>query len=616
MASIRISASGFAASRRPPARRWGLGWLILPLTLAACLGLIVIVGLVALETTYTDRVAARVRTLDTDLGGRTRDEARSVLNAEVAARLRQPIRLAAGEARWETTARELGMGLDVDALVNEAYVIGRDEDPWQRALAPWMALLWREWELSPSAEFDRERLRGQLESYALAFDRSAVDARLEIDMDPDGSPIAVITPERAGRRLLIASSASRVIDALAGGHTNPIEMAVQATPAHVNAIDLESAQREANQILSGPITLAYDDQEWTIHPSELAAALSFDQAPSSLASISFDPKALRTRFAPIQHYLSRAPVDARLAWNGGALSVLRESEDGRTLDVEALERLIGEAVYTDDRVVSIPAVVSRPRVASADAAELGITQLIKQGRTSFAGAGAEKQHNVRLAASRLNGVVVPPGATFSFNREVGPTTLAAGFQSAWGITSSRDGHQTVPSVAGGICQVATTLFQPVFHAGYPIEQRSYHLYWIPSYGQAPLGMKGLDATVDEEYGLDLQFINSTPDHLLIQARVEGINLIFDLYGTRPDWTVKIDAPAISKVVAASSETVRRPEPTLPAGRSVAVETAHDGFDVTITRTVTQGDAVRVLPLRSRYVPAQNVILDGTRPASR
>jgi vancomycin resistance protein YoaR len=250
-------------------------------------------------------------------------------------------------------------------------------------------------------------------------------------------------------------------------------------------------------------------------------------------------------------------------------------------------------------------------VRSSDASKLGIRDLIREGRTAFAGSVPEKQHNIALAASRLDGVVVAPGALFSFNREVGPTTLEAGFQTGWGITLSSTGARTIPSVAGGICQVATTLFQPVFHAGYQIEQRNWHLYWINSYGQPPLGMKGLDATVDEEAGLDLQFINNTDNYLLIQSRVEGSTLVFGLYGTKPSWDVKVDGPAITNVRTADTTQVRQAEPTMPVGRSLAVESAQDGFDATITRTVTQGDNVRTLRLTSKYIPSRNVVLYGT-----
>jgi vancomycin resistance protein YoaR len=294
----------------------------------------------------------------------------------------------------------------------------------------------------------------------------------------------------------------------------------------------------------------------------------------------------------------------------GDLRVIREGQDGKGLDIDWLRSQARQSLLGADRSLPLVVTVVPAAISSSDGPKLGIRELVREGRTSFAGGVAEKQHNIRLAVSRLHGVVVAPGATFSFNREVGPTTLEAGFRSGWGITISSTGAQTVPSVAGGICQVATTLFQPVFHAGYAIEERHSHLYWIQSYGQAPLGMKGLDATVDEDYGLDMQFINSTPDYLLVQARVEGTTLIFSLFGTKPTWDVKIEGPTITNVVPADRTPVSRAEPTMPNGRTLQVESAQDGFDVTIARTVTQGADVRTLRLRSHYVPSQNVVLYG------
>ena len=144
-----------------------------------------------------------------------------------------------------------------------------------------------------------------------------------------------------------------------------------------------------------------------------------------------------------------------------------------------------------------------------------------------------------------------------------------------------------------------------------IEQRSWHLYWINSYGQPPLGMKGLDATVDEEAGLDLQFVNNTDNYLLIQSRVEGTNLVFGLYGTRPSWDVKIDGPSITNVRPADTAVVQQAEPSMPVGKTLAVEAAQDGFDTAITRTVSLGDNVRTLRLTSKYIPSRNVVLNGT-----
>ncbi|HEX2173620.1 MAG TPA: VanW family protein, partial [Dehalococcoidia bacterium] len=82
--------------------------------------------------------------------------------------------------------------------------------------------------------------------------------------------------------------------------------------------------------------------------------------------------------------------------------------------------------------------------------------VLGRGQTSYAGSIPARAHNVELATKRLDGVMVPPGGIFSFNKALGPSTLDAGFQIGYGITLSNDRPRTVPSVAGGICQVATT----------------------------------------------------------------------------------------------------------------------------------------------------------------
>ena len=122
--------------------------------------------------------------------------------------------------------------------------------------------------------------------------------------------------------------------------------------------------------------------------------------------------------------------------------------------------------------------------------QLGIKEQIARGETHFAGRTPPKIHNIKLAASRIHGVVVPPGAMFSFNRELGPTTLEAGYQIGWGIRVWRGlprdraerGRRYLP---GGDHPVPA-----VFWGGYQIEERHRHLYWIPAYGVGALGVSG------------------------------------------------------------------------------------------------------------------------------
>jgi hypothetical protein len=93
---------------------------------------------------------------------------------------------------------------------------------------------------------------------------------------------------------------------------------------------------------------------------------------------------------------------------------------------------------------------------------------------------------------------------------------------------------------------------------------------------------------------------------------------FELYGTRPQWQVKVDGPTISDRKPADPTPVIEREPSLPEGQRYAVEAAREGFTATFVRTVTSADAAqpRVLKLVSDYVPSRNVTLVGTggRPA--
>ena len=154
-------------------------------------------------------------------------------------------------------------------------------------------------------------------------------------------------------------------------------------------------------------------------------------------------------------------------------------------------------------------------------------------------------------------------------------------------------------MAGGICQVATTLFQAVFWSGYQIEERNWHLYWIPSYTSR--NVVGLDATVDEDSGLDFKFANTTQNYLLVQSWIDAsYNVNFALYGTPPPWTVKIESIPMMDRVEPETGTLIQEEPTLPKGQRLAVEGAQAEFTSTVVRHVipTEGDE-RTLRMTSR-----------------
>jgi len=128
--------------------------------------------------------------------------------------------------------------------------------------------------------------------------------------------------------------------------------------------------------------------------------------------------------------------------------------------------------------------------------------------TSLAGRSPAQRHNALWAARRLDGAVIAPGQTFSFNRQVGPWTRDAGVQRA----PASFGGILVPSWGGGVCQVSTTLYCAALLAGLVVRERHPHEL-APGYIPA-----GLDAAV--AYGIaDLRIENSLARPLRIRCTI-------------------------------------------------------------------------------------------------
>ena len=74
--------------------------------------------------------------------------------------------------------------------------------------------------------------------------------------------------------------------------------------------------------------------------------------------------------------------------------------------------------------------------------------------TSYGGSTRARVNNINLAVDKINGTVLLPGETFSYNEVVGQRTIANGFQEAGAYSNG----EVVQEVGGGICQVSSTLY--------------------------------------------------------------------------------------------------------------------------------------------------------------
>ena len=136
---------------------------------------------------------------------------------------------------------------------------------------------------------------------------------------------------------------------------------------------------------------------------------------------------------------------------------------------------------------------------------------------------ANRTTNLRLAANKINGTVLMPGETFSYNTIVGERTIAAGYRNA----AIYENGQVVDGLGGGICQVSTTLYNSVLKSDLEIVERTNHMF-LATYAPG-----GLDATV--AYGsLDFKFKNNRNYPIKVVATVENGYCTVQIYGLRTD----------------------------------------------------------------------------------
>ena len=582
---------------------------------------------------YADRVFPGVRVetplVTADLGGQEPDVVRRTITAPHERYLVTPIKIGYRGKEWPRTPRELGLRIDPQPTIDAALAVGRAPGTLDRVRQQLLGLRLGVAVQPPSVSLDEARVSAFVSG--LAGEIEAMPTRAELALQADGK--VVVLPSQSGRKLDVAKSTRALHDALLALSTEPVALVVDEVTAPLAEGDLEGLRRLAARAIGTPLLVeaALDGQtrQWRLETSDLAGLIHLrtSGAQPPHYELGVDDAKLRAHVERIAAGVERPAAEGRFAREGRTLRVLQPSVEGRRVAVgEAMDRVRAGLLAEGRRVVQLPWQPVRARYAESEVGAHTFPDQIERAVTVYGGTMPERMHNVELAASRLNGVVVPPGAVFSFNETVGEVSYRSGYKRGFGIGREDGEIVTIPSEGGGICQVATTLFHSVFWGGYQIVERNWHSYWIPRYGQKPRGLKGLDATIDQiydkdgklRYAVDLRWRNNTEAPILVMAETDGERLSVTLWGHRPEWQVKVAEPKIDKVVKADTRVVKQPDESLKPGREIKIENAEDGFQATIVRTILRegliADETRFV---STYQPSRNVYLvGGSGTASR
>lgn len=351
----------------------------------------------------------------------------------------------------------------------------------------------------------------------------------------------------------------------------------------------EEAVAEAQELVREPVELVFrGDVVGALQPALLARLVRF-RADGDRFRVTFAPGRIAKAVEPYLDGHRRRALNARFVVEGERVRIA-PSRPGLAPDGPWIADSITAAASSPVRRASLRLKQTRADVTTAEARELGIVERISTFTTEMGPSSENRIHNVQLMARYIDGTIIRPGERFSFNESVGPRTVERGFREGQMII----GSLLVPSIGGGVCQTATTLFNNAFELGLPILARRNHSFYISHY---PLGR---DAAVSWG-GPDLAFENDLESGILIKTSYTRDTLTFSFYGTDPGR--RVVASTGPRVNWRSPQVSYALDPYAPRGSVRTVSGSNQaGFDVTVSRKVYQrGKLIRRDAFTSNYV---------------
>lgn len=575
---------------------------LLPQITAALLGGIslflaaVIAWTVGFQLIYAGRIFPGVSVAGVDLSGIAPSEAALKLSQTLSYPHSGKIVLRDGERVWVVAPAQMGMAFDASSSAQAAYKIGRSGglfaslDGQLRARSAGA-------EVSPVILFDQRVAHQYLQTLSTEVNDEVVEASLKVE----GTEVVAV-PGQVGRVLDVEGTLVFLSAQMQTFRDGEVPLVIREE--HPEIVDVSAQTEIARRVLSQPLRLEIgsaaegDPGPWIYDEQVLANMLIVRRVKVETGSeiqVALDAAQLREILSAISNQVNRGAENASFRFNDGTgqLELIKNATVGRSLDVEASIIAINDALLQGEHNISLRIIEEQPQMTDATTgAELGIIELVSSQTSYFYGSSPERIQNIQAAAQRFDGVLIPPGETFSMGDALGDVSLDNGFAEALIIYGGR----TIKGVGGGVCQVSTTLFRTVFFGGYPVAERYSHAYRVSYYEQSQSGARnanlaGLDATVYFPL-VDFKFTNDSPYWILMETYMDvgGRSLTWKMYSTNDSRSVNWETTGPQNVVSPPEPKILESDELNP-GQIRQVDWAAEGADVTVSRTVMKNGAV-------------------------
>lgn len=534
--------------------------------------------------------------------------------------------------KWKVDTQTLDVGVNGTKAAEAAYECGRKGNVVGERIEAWVSGV----EVDTVITYDEESFRSLVDEINEDIGEEVVNSRAKVKKGK-----ATLSEGSDGWLLDEDEFVERLSDVYFDS-----ESTWCTTPMHTVTmyIQPETAQKIVDQIngaLEDEVTIVYEDDSWTMDAEDMGSVigqkvlepgtyLSFGGSTQTVEEGSSEDAAYDMSTGRdgssgyvLQAFVNQKELDEYLTdllgkrATGGAKDasfdtssgevVIVESVTGTGPDLEAAELTMQEMLFgserDEERVITLEDTTIVPDFTTEDAEALGIEDKLSSWSIPISGTSS-RQHNIELLCSMIDGSLVAPGDTWSFNETTGERTEEKGFETAPVIVNGTHEDQ----LGGGICQVATCVFNAACYAGLGIGTRANHSFYISAYDDEGFA----DATVSWETP-DLQWINDTENYILLSAGIDSAgNVTVSLWGVDEGRTVTCDRGEWKE--GEEYETIEQEDDELWEGQTEVVQEGVDGRSIYIRYIAksADGEVLHDINFHSVYSAQDEIIAVGTK----
>lgn len=507
----------------------------------ACLLFVCLAGYGAYGVYGLDTITSGVHFMGEDLHGKTTQTAQEIVAQKQEEVGNYTLTLHMGETERVIRLADIGGAIDTEKVAQDAQAVARSGNAAQN-IWQFYTCKWTNTDIPVTITYDADLLTNVVNDFAIELDQPVVPTNCTIDYD------------------------------------NAVVYAQRGTDG--SAINQEKLIQDIEQALSD---MDGKDNAVVEVTSEI---VSCEDITPALVK------------AQVEH----PAQDAVMVKDANGVDVVQAEVIGVQVD-EAVVQQVLDAGYQE--TYTIPVTLIQPEVVYNDLVAQMFLDTLGSYSSKFSTANANRTHNIKLAAQKIDGMILNPGEEFSYNGVVGSRTAEAGFKEAGVFTAQ--GSDT--GIGGGVCQVSSTLYVAAVYADMEIVERRNHSFTV---GYVP---DGWDATV--YFGsIDFRFRNNQPYPVRLHAWVEGGTLNCAITGTKLD-DKKVTIYSGSKYNHKAAGEDITYDSSMAEGKRVVTKSGINGFSIdTYKKVEVNGEVVSDKKITtSTYRTVNAKVTVGTKKAA-